>query len=1517
MKRFLFLSLLCFFGWNSAIAQIPDGSVAPDFTATDLDGNSHNLYDLLNAGKTVYLDISATWCGPCWNYHNTHAFRDLWDEYGPNGSDEAYCFYIEGDNATNTACLYGPAGCIGGTQGNWVAGTPYPIIESASIANAYQINYYPTIFCICPDDKLVYECGQLSKVGLWNFRSSHCAPPPLLYSLENVYNVICYGSSTGSIEIEPDGGNGNYTYAWSNGATSKNLSNVPAGTYTVTITSGAQQLISDPIDVLEPASPLSAEVIDIQPVGCNNILGSITIAGVGGWDSYYTYHWQNGQNSETATGLQAGLHKATVTDAEGCTFLFTQYLDPATNPIVYIVPPDVITCTQSEIEIDGSGSDSGDDFDIIWYANNGGHIVSGEETPTPIVDAVGNYTLQITNILTSCVSYGTVSVGADLLQPSADAGPEGIVSCPIPLDTLTGSGSTGSIFSYDWTGPDVISGENTLMPVVGAPGDYTLMVTNSSNGCTQTSSTTVTGVNTAPTINTTDGELTCSINDVTLTTSTNANNPTFTWTGPNGFSSDEQSPVVDNSGAYNVVVNDTITGCSNEATATVIANTDAPGATADASDFTCVIDSAFVSGTTPDSNATYAWTGPNGFSSDMESFTVYEVGLYNLVITDPDNGCTSTAAATVESNTNPPIASALSPGNLNCNTSQIQLDGTGSSQGASISYGWTTMDGNIVSGADTETPIVDATGTYSILVTNNGNGCTATESASVMQSPAVDANVTAQSNVLCFGGANGSATATGSGGNGSFEYEWSNGTSTETISSLAVGIYIVTITDGESCTASTSVTITQPSLLAANASATGQTMSGVDDGTATANPSGGTAAYSYSWSNGASTQTITDLAPGTYTVTVTDDNGCTAVKTVTVNAFDCTLSADISGTDLACFGAADGSATVDFTGGTTPLTFLWSNGASTESISDLVAGTYSVEITDANNCPASLSIDILQPSQILANASATAETASGANDGTATANPTGGTGTYNFSWSNGATTQSISGLAPGSYTVEISDENGCLATQTVAVNSFSCAVNASNNITDVSCSGAANGSVTVVMNGGEAPYNYSWSNGSTSATISNLPGGDYTVTVIDANQCQVLSAATIAEPMPLAPWNISMVQPLCPNDDTGSADAAISGGTAPYTFLWSTGATGNLLENVIAGTYTVQATDAQGCTANTDVIITASDNEAPTVSAENATLALDNAGSVIVSLSDINAQFSDNCGIANTEITPNTFDCMQLGEQEVTLTVTDNSGLSSTTVVIVTIVDTELPVLTCPNDLLVCAYDNVVEYQAATAQDNCLILSGHWEQTSGLPSGAEFPVGTTVQTFTFTDASGNVGSCSFSVNVSAPISFDNVAVTNDQNGMGVGAIDITVSSGIAPYQFSWELEGTEIATTEDVSDLAAGSYDVYVTDAQGCTYAMEDIIVGNFVATQEPSWLHGVSLQPNPTSDLTNVVFETPLNTRLELCIIDATGRILKTQISAYAQSIVINCADLPSGLYTIRFRSNQEIGTRKLMVIK
>ncbi len=161
-------------------AQLPNGSVAPDFTAKDIFGQTHHLYDLLDSGKIVIIEISATWCAPCWVYHTSHAMQDLYTAHGPAGDDKLRVLWIEGDPNTNLNCLYGSAGCNLSSAGNFVAGTPYPILDNAAIANAYQITYYPTIFIVCPN-KRTYEVNPLDAAGLWE-EARKC---PVAYGTNN------------------------------------------------------------------------------------------------------------------------------------------------------------------------------------------------------------------------------------------------------------------------------------------------------------------------------------------------------------------------------------------------------------------------------------------------------------------------------------------------------------------------------------------------------------------------------------------------------------------------------------------------------------------------------------------------------------------------------------------------------------------------------------------------------------------------------------------------------------------------------------------------------------------------------------------------------------------------------------------------------------------------------------------------------------------------------------------------------------------------------------------------------------------------------------------------------------------------------------------------------------------------------------------------------------------------------------------------------------------------------------
>ena len=445
----------------------------------------------------------------------------------------------------------------------------------------------------------------------------------------------------------------------------------------------------------------------------------------------------------------------------------------------------------------------------------------------------------------------------------------------------------------------------------------------------------------------------------------------------------------------------------------------------------------------------------------------------------------------------------------------------------------------------------------------------------------------AVTDVTCNGGANGAVNLTVTGGTAPYTFSWSNGATTEDIRALVAGTYTVTITDAGSPTATFTATVAQPAALNAATNVTNASSPSASDGAVNLSVSGGTAPYTFVWSNSATTEDISGLAAGTYTVTILPDaNGCTATATATVSANTSPINASAAVTDVTCNGDANGAVNLTVSGGTAPYTFSWSNGATTEDISGLPAGTYTVTITDAAALTATFTATVAQPAALNASTNVTNASSPSASDGAVNLSVSGGTAPYTFVWSNGATTEDISGLAAGTYTVTITDANGCTATATATVSANASPINASAAVTDVTCNGDSNGAVNLTVSGGTAPYTFSWSNGATTEDISGLAAGSYSVTITDAAALTATFTATVAQPAALnASTNVTNAS--SPSASDGAVNLSVSGGTAPYTFSWSNGATTEDISGLAAGTYTVTITDANGCTATATATVTA------------------------------------------------------------------------------------------------------------------------------------------------------------------------------------------------------------------------------------------------------------------------------------------------------------------------------------------
>ncbi|HRS40360.1 MAG TPA: hypothetical protein P5292_14360, partial [Bacteroidia bacterium] len=332
----------------------------------------------------------------------------------------------------------------------------------------------------------------------------------------------------------------------------------------------------------------------------------------------------------------------------------------------------------------------------------------------------------------------------------------------------------------------------------------------------------------------------------------------------------------------------------------------------------------------------------------------------------------------------------------------------------------------------------------------------------------------------------------------------------------------------------------------------------------------------------------TSLTAGNYTVTATDANGCTVSSTFLISE-PTLLSPLASSTDALCSGANNGTASVATNGGTPGYTYSWTpSGGTGANATGLGAGVYQVVVTDANGCTASATAIISEPSVLVLNVAGTSDVScfNGA-DGTGSVTPTGGTANYSYAWSpSGGTGSSANGLSAGSYTVTVTDQNGCTAQVPLTINQpTQLTVQAS--AIDARCNGSTDGSISAIANGGTGPYGYTWSpGGAVTAGVNNVGAGNYSVTITDANGCTTTGSATVAQPAALNA-SATPVAVTCNGGSNGTITVNVNGGTTGYSYSWFPGgATTANASGLSAGAYSVTITDANGCTTTAAATVT-------------------------------------------------------------------------------------------------------------------------------------------------------------------------------------------------------------------------------------------------------------------------------------------------------------------------------------------
>jgi len=474
-----------------------------------------------------------------------------------------------------------------------------------------------------------------------------------------------------------------------------------------------------------------------------------------------------------------------------------------------------------------------------------------------------------------------------------------------------------------------------------------------------------------------------------------------------------------------------------------------------------------------------------------------------------------------------------------------------------------------------------APGIYTVTI-NDLNACEVEETLYIeaFVCPTLTIN-TFVDNVICFNDCNGSVEITGiTNGTAPFNYEWSNGATSAYLENLCQGNYEVTVIDAYNCSLSEIIEVSEPEFLMVNASSINETANNAMDGEASCNPSGGTEPYSFSWSNGATTQSIENLEPGTYTVEVSDQNNCLSIESVIIQEFVCPeMEIILTQSNTSCFEVCDGSLSIsDVANGTAPFTYAWSNGASTFEIPDLCSDLYSVSISDAYNCVITESYYIEQAIELSVNAFSTDETSGDANDGTASCSPSGGTIPYNFLWSNGETSQSIDNLSPGTYSLTVTDANMCMSVESVEIAEFGClGLSIEANILHNPCYDNCIGEIEITnIQEGVAPYTYQWQDGSIESSLLDLCEGNYSATVVDANNCSVFATFIVETPNELHA-NLIISHESSHDGNNGSAAANPAGGSAPFIYNWSNGETASSISNLSPGNYELSVTDANGC----------------------------------------------------------------------------------------------------------------------------------------------------------------------------------------------------------------------------------------------------------------------------------------------------------------------------------------------------
>ena len=703
---------------------------------------------------------------------------------------------------------------------------------------------------------------------------------------------------------------------------------------------------------------------------------------------------------------------------------------------------------------------------------------------------------------------------------------------------------------------------------------------------------------------------------------------------------------------------------------------------------------------------------------------------------------------------------------------------------------------------------------------------------------ALDLNITTHAAICDRDTGNASVVVTD--GSAPYTYDWSTGQTTPTINNLAPGSYELTVTDDDGCYGTGTAIIADNTANINPGITTVSAGCNLSNGAATSTPLGGVVPYSYNWSNGAVTATINNLNAGAYALTVTDDNGCTAIGTAWVGTNSLTDSIKIR--KPVCT-ASNGSATVVASGGATPYSFTWSNGSHADSIGAIAAGHYAVTITDNNGCKIVDSIFVQPTPGTLGDSLSVYNALCGGHNGAVLAKGSGGSFPYSFRWNNNQTTAYIDSLAAGNYTVTVTDASGCTVQAAASVRSVSRALILTPTSSNPICS-AQNGFAGVHVNGAVAPIRYNWSNNATTAAIANLAPGLYHITVTDTLGCTAVASITLTAIAGNVSVSLHATNAVC-TSHTGAVSVSASGGAIPYNYRWSSGDSVNPIKQQLAGPYTVTVSDQNGCSSSASVTITSVAVPIAIAFTTQYPICHDSSGAITSTPNGGNGPYTY---FWNNGATTASISNLRSGYYEVI--VTDSSGCSA--------VATD----TLPQNsgaVVASALTTTSACGQATGQAIAWVVGGHqpfayiWSTTPTQTGDTATGLAAGNYVLTVTDSKGcsATGSAGISNNGGSALSLSSTPANGGNNGTAT----VTVT-GTGNFTYSWNNGGTSAVIT----GLAPGTYYVTVTNAGNCE-SVGSITVANITGVQAISASIACNLYPNPSTGQVFVDLQLPQTT--------------------------------------------------------